>query len=59
MCNVTIYKTVQQHLLGSSNVSSHLAQQYIDVDTCGKFGNHIIHVMNSFLFVCNLTVRQS
>ena len=51
MCNVINYRTVQQNHLGPSNVLSQFAQQYVDADTCGKFGNHIIPVITSFLFV--------
>jgi len=34
-------------------------QQYVDVDTCGKFGNYIMSVITSFLFVSHVTVRES
>jgi len=59
MCNVTIYRTVQQHLFGSCYISSQFAQKYVDVETCGKFGNYVIPVITSILFVSHLTVRQS
>jgi hypothetical protein len=59
MCNVTIYRTVQHHLLGACYVPSQFAEQYVDVETCGKFSNHIVPVITSFLFVSHLTVRQS
>jgi len=56
MGNVIIRRNVQPHFLGAYNVSSQFAEQYVNVDKFGKFGNHIIPVTTSFLFVSHLTV---
>jgi len=58
MCNVIIYRTVQQRLLGFY-VLSQFALQYVEVDMCWKFGNHTIPVITSFLSVSHLRVWQS
>jgi len=42
MYNVVIWPTVQQDLLGFSNVLSQFTQQHVDVDMCGLFENQII-----------------
>jgi len=54
MYNAIIWRTVQQQLLASSNVSSQFAHQYSHVDTCGSFNNSIISVITLFLFAFHL-----
>ena len=59
MCEVIFWRNELEHLLGTSNVLSQFAQQYVDVDMCGKFGNNIIRVIIPFLFVSHLRLWQS